>query len=179
MKIIIVDVETTGLLKPKLVPLEKQPKIIEFGALVTDGVKVKKKINQLINPQEPLEPIITKITGITDDDLTDAPTFKQFLPKLLKFWGRPKMVIAHNAPFDTGMMKNELARLNCEKFYWPKDIICTVQEYKTLIGKWPKLEELYANIMEQEPNQTHRALEDVEMLHEILIKDKFYERIMS
>jgi len=177
MKIIILDTETTGLLKPKLVPLDQQPKIIEFGALSIEG-KTKKKINQLLDPEMTLPEIITQITGITNADLVGQPTFETFLPKIIKFFKGTNILIAHNAPFDTGMLRNELARLDYDQFPWPEHIICTVQEYKTSIGKWPKLEELYANVMGKPLNQTHRAMDDCEALYEILVVDNFFAKII-
>ena len=178
MKIIIFDVETTGLPKPSLVPLDKQPYIIEFGALRVVNGKVTKKFNQLIDPGCKLPEKITKITGITDADLVGQPSFEVVLPDIIKLFRGADILIAHNAPFDTSLLKFELQRLEYTKFPWPKQIICTVQEYRTLIGKWPKLTELYANIMGKELAQTHRALDDCIALHEILAKDKFYERIV-
>ena len=40
MKVIYFDTETTGLLKPKMVPLEKQPYIIDIGCIVVVDGKV-------------------------------------------------------------------------------------------------------------------------------------------
>lgn len=177
MNIIIFDVETTGLPKPGVAPLAQQPKIIEFGALWIQNGKVIKRFNQLINPGIPLPTKITKITGITDYALRDEPSFEEVLPKIVKFFKGTDVLIAHNASFDTRLLKFELARLNYKKFPWPKETICTVQEYQARMGKWPKLTELYANVMGEELKQTHRAIDDCIALHEILVQDNFYERI--
>lgn len=180
MKVIILDTETTGLLK-KAVPLEQQPQIIELGALLVNGKgwQADCKLSQLFNPGCPLPSIITKITGITDEQLIDMPTFKEYLPTLISFFGNVDMLICHNAPFDVGMLKNELKRAECDDFPWPKDIICTVMEYKALMGKWPKMTELYEKVMGKPLEQKHRALDDCIALNEILIKDKFFEKVVN
>lgn len=190
MRSIILDVETTGLLKPATTPLEKQPQIIELGALyIDDDGSVIRTINQLLYPGVPLPEKITQITDITDKDLVDKPTFKGCLPLFIEFFKGTDNLIAHNAPFDKGMLSNELKRIGrcgCEYgnkhivsncFPWPKETICTVQEYKAMMGKWPKLTELYQKVMGKELKQTHRALDDCVALHEILVKDNFFEKI--
>lgn len=190
MRSIILDVETTGLLKPAATPLEQQPQIIELGALyIDDDGSVIRTINQLLYPGVPLPKKITQITGITDEDLVDKPTFKGCLPLLIEFFKGADSLIAHNAPFDAGMLKNELLRIDCGCDYdhnytvadccfpWPKETICTIQEYKAMMGKWPKLTELYQKIIGEPLKQTHRALDDCIALHEILVKDDFFKKI--
>ena len=62
---IFFDLETTGLPKAEGSDLDMQPKIIEFGAIKLDEDLVESdRIEFLCNPGYPLEPIITKITGI-------------------------------------------------------------------------------------------------------------------
>ncbi len=173
MKAIILDTETTGLLQTGR-PLEAQPQIIEIGAMRVEDEKV---LSQLINPGCPLPDIIKKITGIKDEDLVNKPTFKEFLPKLIEFFQDIDMLICHNAPFDVGMLRNELMRAWCLDFPWPKTTICTVQEYKALMGKWPKMTELYKKVMGKPLDQKHRALDDVIALNEILTKDKFFKKV--
>ena len=176
MKAIILDTETTGLLKTGA-PLEQQPQIIEIGAMLLVDGKFVNELDQLLNPGCQLPAIITKITGIKDEDLIDKPTFEEFLPKLIEFFNDSDMLICHNAPFDVGMMKNELKRVGSYGFPWPKTIICTVQEYKAFIGKWPKMTELYQHVMEKTLEQSHRALDDCIALNEILTKDRFFEKV--
>ena len=64
---IIFDTETTGLLLPSSAPLEKQPRIIELGALKVDANGVLDELNQLLDPEQTITAEITKITGITPD----------------------------------------------------------------------------------------------------------------
>jgi len=175
---IILDTETTGLLLPITAPLVSQPKIIELGAIKVDMFEKIESLSQLINPEEKLSAKIIKITGIKDDDLVEAPTFKEFSPKLIEFFKGCDLLIAHNAAFDVGMLSNELKRSkNFYNFPWPAETICTVNEYAPLLGYMPKLINLYEHIIGKPLAQTHRAVDDCEALYEILIEDKFFEKI--
>ncbi len=77
------------------------------------------------------------------------------------------------------MLEFEIKRANLVGFPIPDKIICTVQEYKAMMGKWPKMIELYQKVMGKPLVQKHRALNDCEALHEILMKDKFFEKIQE
>ena len=85
LKFLVFDTETTGLTLPSVSDLSKQPKIIEFGALITDGKEILKTYNQLINPGEQITAEIMKITGITNDDLKDKPRFGEVYSEIKDF----------------------------------------------------------------------------------------------
>lgn len=178
MIIVILDTETTGLIQ-KYANVEKQPHIIEVGAIKIDFqssddiVKVD-EINQLIKPPVPIIEKITKITGICDDDVKDCPVFFSFLPRLRDFFEGVDVLICHNASFDVGMLKIELNRLNmCAEFKFPDQIVCTVQEYEPMFNKRPTLKALYQQIIGEPLAQTHRALDDARALQEVLARDSF------
>lgn len=174
MKTVIFDTETTGLLKPAA-PLEEQPQIIEIGMVVMRDNKFESAHNFLINPGKPLPPEITKITGLKDEDLADKPSFAELLPTILEIMGDSDFWIAHNMPFDYGMLMNELLRCGVKVPYPRESCICTVQEYAATFGRRPKLTELYKFVMNEELEQTHRALDDAQALYRLLEKDKFFE----
>lgn len=179
MKAIIFDTETTGLLLPSSAPVEKQPKIIELGAIAVSESGILGELSQLLSPGQEITAEITKITGITNEDLVGKPTFAEFLPQLKEFFAGSDMLICHNAPFDTGMLKNDLIRAACEDFPWPNTIICTAQEYTHVVGKRPSLKVLYKHIIGEELAQTHRALDDVMAVYAVLQKDKFFEQLLG
>lgn len=174
---IIFDTETTGLLSPSVSDIKKQPKTIEFGAIKIKSSKKIDSISQLIDPEEPLTPTTTKITGIANKDITGMPTFKKFIPKLIKFVKGCDIMIAHNADFDVNMLKNELARAKCDNFPWPDEIICTASEYVSVLGFYPRVIDIYEYIMGKPLTPKHRALDDCEALYEILIKDNFFKTL--
>lgn len=175
---VIVDNETTGLLLPKVADLDKQPHIIELAiARVEDG-KIVAEYDWLIDPECEITPEITKITGITNDMVAGKPKFRQLLPQIEDAFGGADFFIAHNAPFDKGMIEVELKRCARTGFPWPENIICSVQEYLPMFGRRPKLTELYEKIIGSPLAQTHRALDDVKALVEVLQKDDFFAKVM-
>jgi DNA polymerase III epsilon subunit family exonuclease len=177
MRAIIFDTETTGLLMPSKAPLEKQPRIIELGALAVSKDGIIGELSQLLNPGIEISAEITKITGITNADLVGKPTFEEYLPQLADFFRGADFLICHNAPFDTGMLRNDLKRAGCDDFPWPTEILCTVQEYHSLFGHRPSLKVLYERIIGAPLSQTHRALDDAAAVHAVLLKDKFFDKI--
>jgi DNA polymerase III epsilon subunit-like protein len=167
----VFDTETTGLLKPDVSDLTKQPKIIEFAICELDRqYNVIDQHSWLINPGEPITEEITKITGLTNDDLKDKPRFIEVLPEIAKVFRRLDRVVAHNNPFDHGMLVNELKRLGLDhKFPYPQEWVCTVQLANELIyGRRARMIELYKDTMGRELDQTHRALDDVMALVDII-----------
>jgi len=179
LKFLVFDTETTGLTLPSVSDLSKQPKIIEFGALITDGKEILKTYNQLINPGEQITAEIMKITGITNDDLKDKPRFGEVYSEIKDLFDGIDVLLAHNAPFDTSLLKFELARLGAEDFIWPERIICTVEEYVPEFGFRPNLRKLYERKLGIELKQTHRAIDDVLALCECLFKDSYFEYLIG
>jgi len=174
-RIIVFDTETTGLTLHPDASVTKQPKIIEFGAVILLNGEVVEEHSVLINPQEALTEEIIKITGLKDSDLKDAPAFKDCAPKLEELFSRCDCVMAHNLPFDKAMMMNEWARYAFGySFPWPAREICTVGLYREEWGRNPKLLELYESVLGKPLAQTHRALDDVKALVEIIQEDELW-----
>ena len=93
---IVVDLETTG-----LDPVHCE--IIEIGAVhVLDGDEVD-RFETLIEPSSPLPSIITQITGLTDAELSGAPTIHQVLPEFLEYIG-DAILVGHNVNFDVNFL---------------------------------------------------------------------------
>lgn len=175
MRIIVYDTETTGLLLHPSAPLSAQPRIIEFAAVALEDGKIKEKGSLLINPEQLISAEITKITGLTDADLIGQPNFRESLPKIRAAFHKADRVIAHNLAFDKGMLFNELARLKCTDFPRPKDEMCTVELYMEHYGYRPNLKSLYADTMKKPLAQTHRALDDVMALVEIIQEEELWK----
>jgi len=171
---IVIDTETTGLVLPDCVDLNRQPKIIEFGAIkIIDGKQVD-SFESLINPGGPLSEEIIKITGLTDVELVNAPCFEVLLPALKEFFIGADFLIAHNAEFDVAMLRFDLQRAGCEDFPWPEEIICSMNEYRHVFNKWPRLTQLYEHFTGEKLAQTHRALDDVRALCKALDAANFW-----
>ncbi|CAB4170186.1 DnaQ DNA polymerase III, epsilon subunit and related 3'-5' exonucleases [uncultured Caudovirales phage] len=159
---IFFDVETTGLITNEALPLEMQPRIIEIAALKTDddGNELE-TFSCRINPGVKLEAIITKITGLTDNDLTDAIKFPAVFNDLAGFFRGETTMLAHNARFDLMMLVFELQRIDAQwKFPFCSNIIDTKQFWERSLEKWAK------SFFGEKFTQTHRALDDVMLLRD-------------
>lgn len=193
---IIFDTETTGLPLADSASLKKQPKIIEFAGLkvnyhlinhdisdedfvesmdsfisgkeVGNKYDIFERFEFLCNPGEPLEPIITKITGITDEDLADKDPIQAHWKDLSSFFLGETSMVAHNLPFDLKIMKFEAMRMNkLTAFPWPMRHICTVESTFEIKGARMKLGDLYKHLFDEEMQGWHRAMSDVRNLARI------------
>ena len=146
-----IDLETTGL-NPRT------DKIIEIGGVkVLDG-KVSATFSALVNPGRKLERQITELTGLRDEDLTEAPFIGEVLPELLAFLEELPL-LGHSVLFDFSFLKKAAAD---EKLVFEKQAVDTLQiarKYlRTLESR--RLDALceYYGI----PHHAHRALGDAE-----------------
>lgn len=162
------DTETTGLTVHPKAPLDMQPRPIEFAALLTDGEEILETFEFIINPEIIIEEVITKITGLTNEDLECNPPFIESVPRLREIFAKADATIAHNHSFDQNIIKYALARENLElsDINYPSINICTVEQTLPLFGRRVKLQELY-ELYFGRYEQKHRALDDVILLHKV------------
>lgn len=165
---LVFDTETTGIPLHPRAKVSGQPRIIEFGGvLVDERGKVIDELELLINPGVKLPQVITKITGLTDQDLACEPSFSDVADQIKFMFERADALLAHNLPFDSTMIQLELDRWRIANWPWPRYNICTVQEHAEEWGKRPKLTELYEHYKGVKLAQTHRALDDVLALADV------------
>lgn len=173
------DTETTGLTLHPNAARHKQPRIIEFGAMIVSlrSGEVLAEVSELINPGEPVSEEITKITGITNEQLKGKPTFRAVLPRLREAFARCTAMVAHNLPFDRDIMRYELLRHDIDPttWPWPRGEYCTMNLYTPDWGRPPRLVEIYQRTMGKEYPQTHRALDDVRAMVEVIQADRLWE----
>ena len=91
------DIETTG-----LNPLENE--IIEIGALKVRDGKVADRFIEFIRPLTPISPMITNLTGITNEMVAGAKTRCQVVGDFLDFCEND-VLIGHNVIFDYSFVK--------------------------------------------------------------------------
>jgi len=102
---VVFDFETTGL-DPNVA------KPIEIAALKFEGTKLVGKFHILIDPEEPLDPVVTDINGITDKMLRGQPSVKEGLTQFLEFAKR-SILIGHNVEgLDKPMLERLIKELN-------------------------------------------------------------------
>lgn len=105
-RFVVFDTETTGFYP------HKGDEIISVGGVVIDnGQLTDETFIQLINPYRGIPPLVTKLTGITDEMVATAPDFVVVCNKFMDFVG-PSMLVAHCGAFDFSFINAQL-RKNC------------------------------------------------------------------
>lgn len=176
----VFDTETTGLTSHFNSELEEQPRIIEFGGILTDGEEIIDQLEFVCDPGIAIEEIITKITGLTNEDLSNELPFSTYLDKVKAFFAPAKVVIAHNLSFDRDLLKYDLQRCGKElaDVNFPPLLICTVEQTMHQFGRRMKLSELYEQFCGPYV-QKHRALDDVLLLNQICKKMGVYDALSA
>lgn len=178
--LLAIDFETTGLLMHPSAKDALQPRIIEIGAALVDRHgDIVDTLGQIVNPGVEIEEVITKITGLTNADLAQAPPLDDVLPRLRGMMESAEILVAHNLPFDEGVLKIELARRGIDDWPWPALRICTVQNAFDRWGRRAKLTELYEELVGRPLEQTHRALDDVRALVEVIDREGILDLIST
>lgn len=164
---ISIDLETTGL-NPKL------DKIIEIGALkVIDG-KITDTFHSYVNPGRKLEDRILQLTGISQEQVDQAPDIGEVFP-LLDTFLEDLPLLGHRILFDYSFLKKAAVNL---KYTFEKEGIDTLRIARCFL---PQLEHRtlpYLCQYYQIDHAAHRAFADAEAtsrLYEILCAE-FYGR---
>ncbi|AZN29079.1 DEDD exnuclease domain-containing protein [Flaviflexus salsibiostraticola] len=161
---VVVDLETTG-------GRPGAEEITEIGAVKSIGGEVVGEFATLVNPNQPIPPYITVLTGITTAMVMEAPRIAQVLPAFFEFVGNAPdtVLVAHNARFDVGHLKAAAAALALP---FPTVMtLDTVQLARRTITKDEtpnyKLGTL-ARVIGTDVAPTHRALDDARATEELL-----------
>ncbi len=161
----VIDIETTGLSK-------YQHKITEIAAARMRNGKIIERYQTLINPQERIPSFITRMTGITNEMVKDAPTIKQELPNFIEFLN-DDVFVAHNATFDFGFFDHNMQSLYKRALL--NQSLCTRKLANRL---YPELQSKKLGAICEHLNivnsQAHRAMGDVVATTEVfrLMLDK-------
>lgn len=155
-KLSFVDIETTG-------TSARFGRVIEIGILRVENGKVSEEYNTLINPHTYLPPEITMLTGITSEQLQEAPSFDEISSRIYELID-DSVFVAHNVRFDYSFLKNEFARL--ETPFSPKHF-CTVRLSRMLFPKHRhhNLDSIIERFSIPCPSR-HRAFDDAKVLYD-------------
>ena len=113
---VVVDVETTG-------GRAENHRVTEIGAVKIQNGEIIDQFQTLLNPERSIPAFITKLTGITNEMVKDAPLFSDIADSFSNFMGYA-IFAAHNVNFDYGFVKAEYGRMG-QKFRHPKICTCT------------------------------------------------------
>lgn len=94
---VVIDTETTGL-------IPGQHKIVQVSAILFENCQPSAIFNTYLNPGCHIPEEATAIHGITDQTVSDAPTFESILPALEEFIGVSTLV-GHNLQFDLKFLR--------------------------------------------------------------------------
>lgn len=148
----VLDLETTGF-------SAVTEKITEIGIMKLKNGEVIDKFSCFVNPEKHIPQRVSEVTNITDEMVQNAETIDKVFPKMLEFLG-DSVIVAHNAGFDVGFLKQNAKNLgyNFEYTYLDtlslaKDLFPEYKKYK--LGK-------IAENLGIKVEVAHRALDDVD-----------------
>ena len=101
--LIVFDLETTGLdlVKDRIIQ-------ISYIKVFTDGKEERKNI--FINPERPIPTEVTALTGISDETIKEAPTFKELAPSLNEIFKGCDFAGFNSNHFDVPLLAEEFLR---------------------------------------------------------------------
>ncbi len=148
----VLDLETTGF-------SATTEKITEVGIMKVKNGEILDQFSCFVNPQKHIPQRVTEVTKITDDMVKEAETIEQVFPKIVEFV-KDSVLVAHNAPFDMGFLKQNAKNLGydfdftyLDTLSLAKDLFPDYKKYK--LGK-------IAENLGIKVEVAHRALDDVD-----------------
>lgn len=102
----VVDIEASGGKKGS-------EKIIEIAIYTYDGNQIVDQFISLINPEKKIDPYVSRLTGITDKMVRNAPKFFEVAKRVIEIT-KDCILVGHGVEFDYRMLQNELKSLGFE-----------------------------------------------------------------
>ena len=161
--LVVFDLETTGLDLAKA-------RIIQISYIKVNPDGSEERDNKLINPEEPIPPFITQLTGVTDEDVKDKPTFKEIAAKLAeKFTGCDFAGFNSNG-YDIPLLAEEFLRAGID-FDFSK---CRMIDAMNIFRKMERRNlasayKFYCGRKMEEDFEAHRADQDTEATYRVLM----------
>ena len=118
MKYAVIDIETNGGIK-----------ITEISIFIFDGEQVIDEYTTLVNPECGIPVFITKLTGITDSMVKEAPKFYEVAKKVFEIT-EDCVFVAHNVNFDYNIIAKEFKELGLG---FKRKKLCTIRLSRKLL----------------------------------------------
>jgi DNA polymerase-3 subunit epsilon len=125
VEFVVLDLETTG-------GSPANDRITEVGAVKVRGGEVLGTFHTLVNPEVPIPPLISALTGISDGMVADAEPIEVVLPCLVEFLGG-SVLVAHNASFDRRFVQANLERHGYQRL--ANRVVCTARLARKLLPR--------------------------------------------
>lgn len=156
--VVYVDIETTG-------GSYRSSRIIEFAAIRVENGEVTETFTSLINPGSPILSHISRLTGITTNDVQEQPFFEEIAEDIRSIL-TGAIFVAHNVRFDYSFIKRQLEICNIN--YNPK-MLCSVRMSRALYPEYKshKLQSIIERF-NISVNARHRAHDDAEAVRKFL-----------
>lgn len=154
----IVDLETTG-------AHPAHDRVTEIAVIEVDGGEVAGEWSTLVNPGTSIPPAIQALTGITNAMVAEAPSFGALAAQLHeRLEGR--VLVAHNARFDYGFLRQEFERAGLP---YRARTLCTVKLSRRLYPEHARHN--LDSVMQRhgiECKARHRAMGDADAVWQFL-----------
>ncbi len=161
--LIIFDLETTGLdlVRDRIIQ-------ISYIKLMPDGEEIRQ--NLLINPDKIIPQDVVELTGISNDDVADAPKFKEVAQRLNEEMSGCDFAGYNSNHFDIPMLAEEFLRAGID-FDFSK---CRLIDVQTIFHKMERRNlaaayKFYCGRKMEEDFTAHRADEDTEATYRVLM----------
>lgn len=160
--LVVFDLETTGL---DLV----NDRIIQLSYIKVFPDGKEERGNILINPERPIPSLISQLTGITDDDVKDKPTFKDIAHELNNKFKGCDFAGFNSNHFDIPLLAEEFIRAGIDFDFSH----CRLIDAQTIFHKMERRNlaaayKFYCGRKMEEDFEAHRADQDTEATYRVL-----------
>ena len=161
--LVIFDLETTGLDIVKA-------RIIQISYIKVHPNGVEERGNMLLNPEMPIPQFVTELTGISDEDVKDKPTFKQVAAQLANLFAGCDFGGFNSNGYDIPLLAEEFLRVGID-FDFSK---CRMIDAMNIFRKMERRNlaaayKFYCGRKMEEDFEAHRADQDTEATYRVLM----------
>ncbi|MBQ7472281.1 MAG: 3'-5' exonuclease [Prevotella sp.] len=163
--LVVFDLETTGLdiVKDRIIQ-------ISYIKVYPDGKE--ERANIFVNPQKPIPSEVVALTGITNEDVKDAPTFKELSSQLNATFTGCDFAGFNSNHFDIPLLAEEFLRAGID-FDFSR---CRLIDAQTIFHKMERRNlaaayKFYCGRKMEEDFEAHRADQDTEATYRVLMAE--------
>ena len=163
LRVLVLDVETTGTNKETDQVIEL---CIQFG-FSGEGAPAPSR-TWLIKPKGGIPPEVSKIHGITDEHVADAPGFWQVAGDIGALLESAEVLVGYNLPFDLEMIGSEFVRLGQPAPDWgSKIVVDAMQLWRSMEPR--KLTDAHRRFVGRPMENAHSAEADVRATGDVVL----------